>query len=185
MASNNVALGLSSDLCKRLGFLLASEFHRRRRIAGPLVNVPEFLLRNSHAPSLRRRPSVRWESGNPAFGFPLFHGTPRSSASSPSCTRIKQPSALWKCGNLAVFARFPRRHGNGGKHAVRFHRFHPPAFPQRSVQAATIYIISVWGTRSPSRIAKRCKAAFQFCTGMVHFFAMCSRARYSSFIAAS
>ena len=41
------------------------------------------------------------------------------------------------------------------------------------------------GTRSPSRIAKRCKAAFQFCTGMVHFLAMCSRARYSSFIAAS
>ena len=41
------------------------------------------------------------------------------------------------------------------------------------------------GTRSPSRIAKRCKAAFHFCSGMVHFLAMCSRARYSSFRAAS
>src|ERR1700722_7434079 len=41
------------------------------------------------------------------------------------------------------------------------------------------------GTRSPSRIAKRCKAAFQFCTGMVHFFAMCSSAKNSNFNAAS
>src|SRR5690349_7163844 len=41
------------------------------------------------------------------------------------------------------------------------------------------------GTRSPSKIAKRCKAAFQFCTGIVHFLAICSNARNSSFIAAS
>src|SRR6266481_8998334 len=55
----------------------------------------------------------------------------------------------------------------------------------RFLHAVTIYANSAFGTRSPSRIAKRCKAAFQFCTGMVHFLAMCSRARYSSFIAAS
>ena len=48
-----------------------------------------------------------------------------------------------------------------------------------------VYIISIFGTRSPSRIAKRCKAAFQFCTGIVHFLAMCSKARYSSLTAAS
>jgi hypothetical protein len=47
------------------------------------------------------------------------------------------------------------------------------------------YTISAWGTRSPSRIAKRCNAAFQFCTGIVHFLAICSKARYSSFKAAS
>ena len=41
------------------------------------------------------------------------------------------------------------------------------------------------GTRSPSRIAKRCNAAFQFCTGMVHFLAICSSARNSNFSAAS
>ena len=46
------------------------------------------------------------------------------------------------------------------------------------LHAETIYCNSAFGTRSPSRIAKRCNAAFQFCTGMVHFFAMCSRARY-------
>src|ERR1039457_2791686 len=51
--------------------------------------------------------------------------------------------------------------------------------------SAAIYIISPLGTRSPSRIAKRCKADFQFCTGIVHFLAMCSRARYSSLRAAS
>jgi hypothetical protein len=45
----------------------------------------------------------------------------------------------------------------------------------RFLQAVTIYANSAFGTRSPSRIAKRCKAAFQFCTGMVHFLAMCSR----------
>src|ERR1039458_9798402 len=41
------------------------------------------------------------------------------------------------------------------------------------------------GTRSPSRIAKRCKAAFQSCTGIVHFLAICSSARNSNFSAAS
>src|SRR5579864_3311135 len=62
---------------------------------------------------------------------------------------------------------------------------HPGMFFFRVLHAAAIYAISVLGTRSPSRIAKRCNAAFQFCTGMVHFFAICSRARYSSFMAAS
>src|SRR5579871_6042086 len=47
------------------------------------------------------------------------------------------------------------------------------------------YASASCGTRSPSRIANRCKAAFQFCTGMVHFWAICSSARNSSFIAAS
>lgn len=35
----------------------------------------------------------------------------------------------------------------------------------------TIYANSAFGTRSPSRIAKRCRAAFQFCTSIVHFLA--------------
>ena len=48
--------------------------------------------------------------------------------------------------------------------------------PIRSCYAG-YYAGSSFGTRSPSRIAKRCKAAFQFCTGMVHFLAICSNAR--------
>ena len=43
--------------------------------------------------------------------------------------------------------------------------------------AVMIHVISTLGTRSPSKIAKRCKAAFQFCTGIVHFRAMRSKAR--------
>ena len=61
----------------------------------------------------------------------------------------------------------------------------PEMFLFRLFIVKRVYIISGFGTRSPSRIAKRCKAAFQFCTGMVHFFAMCSSARYSSLSAAS
>ena len=42
-----------------------------------------------------------------------------------------------------------------------------------------------FGHAVAEQIAKRCKAAFQLTTGMVHFFAICSSARYSSLNAAS
>src|SRR5579872_3065113 len=57
-------------------FYLASELLRLRANRRAVANVREFLAFNDHAPSLGRRPSVRWESGNPAFGFPLSHRTP-------------------------------------------------------------------------------------------------------------
>lgn len=44
------------------------------------------------------------------------------------------------------------------------------------------YATVALGTRSPSRMANCCKAAFQSFTGLVHFLAMCSRARYNSLI---
>ena len=41
------------------------------------------------------------------------------------------------------------------------------------------------GMRSGHRILKRFSAAFQFCTGIVHFFAALRSARYNNFRAAS
>src|SRR5437763_5521619 len=72
-------------------------------------------------------------------------------------------------------------------------RLDPRLRPPKSTRLAAVagpflgsgYASASCGTRSPSRIAKRCKAAFQFCTGIVHFLAICSNARNSSFIAAS
>ena len=55
-----------------------------------------------------RRRERLWESGKPAFGFPLFHG---------------REAGLWECGNLAFFARFPRGGGKRGKAAFAFPRF--------------------------------------------------------------
>jgi hypothetical protein len=58
-------------------------FVRARNSAeiGPLIDylfhaVPgaSSVLCKRPFPSLRRRLSGPWESGNPAFGFPLFHG---------------------------------------------------------------------------------------------------------------
>ena len=61
-----------------------------------------------------KRKSGRWESGKPAFGFPLSH--PPSS------------SALWECGNPACRWRdFQGARGKRGKPAFGF-----PRFPQRS-----------------------------------------------------
>jgi hypothetical protein len=48
------------------------------------------------------------ESGKPGFGFPLFHAA---------------HAGLWECGNLAVWARFPRGGGKRGKAAFAFPRF--------------------------------------------------------------
>jgi hypothetical protein len=54
----------------------------------------------------------RWESGKPAFGFPLFHP--------PSWPK------LWECGNLACCWRdFQGARGKSGKPAFGF-----PYFPQ-------------------------------------------------------
>ena len=58
----------------------------------------------------RNRASGRWESGKPAFGFPLFHP--------PS------PPELWKCGNRAAFWRdFQGARGKSGKPVFGFPRF--------------------------------------------------------------
>src|ERR1035438_7929041 len=54
-----------------------------------------------------RRREAGWESGKPVFGFPLFQPV------SP---------ALWECGNLAVWARFPRSWGRRGKPGFGFPR---------------------------------------------------------------
>src|ERR1041384_6545363 len=51
-----------------------------------------------------------WESGKPDFGFPLSH---------------RREAGLWECGNLALFARFPRGGGKSGKAVFAF-----PLFPR-------------------------------------------------------
>ena len=57
--------------------------------------------------------SGRWESGKPAFGFPLFH-----PPSSPE---------LGECGNLAcLLARFPRGSWKEWEAHLAFHAFHRP-----------------------------------------------------------
>jgi hypothetical protein len=64
---------LSSDLCKRLQFSASAVIlFGFGKSPGRVVKVRSSRL----SASLRRRPSVRWESGNPGFGFPFFHGTP-------------------------------------------------------------------------------------------------------------
>jgi hypothetical protein len=55
----------------------------------------------------------RWESGKPAFGFPLFHPP--------------QSSELWECGNLAGLWRDSQgARGKRGKPAFGFPRFPQP-----------------------------------------------------------
>ena len=71
-----------------------------------------------------RELSGRWESGNPALGFPLSHG-PQFLFQSFDSGHTHEPSELWKCGSLAFCARFPRSCGKGGKPAFGF-----PGFPQ-------------------------------------------------------
>src|SRR5579872_2802417 len=65
------------------GFLSESRSHRRERL---------------------------WESGKPAFGFPLSQG---------------REAGRWECGNLALSARFPRDGGKSGKAVFAF-----PLFPR-------------------------------------------------------
>jgi len=174
----------STILCKQLLFYLASEL-RRPGESRAVVNRVGSPLRNKSC-SFLMPPSVRWESGNPVFGFPLSRRTPFLPL--PLRLERKSSSRRRRCGNVGISPGL--RDFQGGVEMVgsvlfAFHHFHPPAFPQRSVYSALIYISSPFGTRSPGRIAKRCKAAFQFCTGIVHFLAMCSSARYSSLRAAS
>jgi len=80
---------------------------RRGREAPPWPgDSPPALLRLM----FRDKESGRWESGKPAFGFPLFH--PPSS------------SELWECGNLAGLWRDSQgTRGKRGKPACGFPRF--------------------------------------------------------------
>src|ERR1022692_4918160 len=67
---------------------------------------------------LKERESGRWESGKPAFGFPLFH-----PPSSPE---------LWECGNLAGLWRdFQGARGKSGEACFWLSTLSTgPAFPQ-------------------------------------------------------
>ena len=79
-----------------------------------------------------RRRERLWESGKPVFGFPLFHG---------------REAGLWECGNLALFARFPRAGGKSGKAAFAFPRFprarhfHSPRLPYRKHGGSGVCIL--------------------------------------------
>ena len=75
----------------------------RRRAGAKPARGPVFVLElHIH--------SGRWESGKPAFGFPLSHP--------PS------PPELWKCGNLAAFGRDSQgARGKRGKPVFGFPRF--------------------------------------------------------------
>src|SRR5579872_863857 len=164
-------------------FYLASELLRLRANRRAVANVREFLAFNDHAPC-----AAGHRCGGKVgillldFHFPTAHQFFFFSFVRNANLTVVGAVEMW---NLAAFARFQSGVENCGKHAVRLplfstrRHFHNARFLPRT------YTISALGTRSPSRIAKRCKAAFQFCTGMVHFFAMCSKARYSSLRAAS
>jgi hypothetical protein len=119
---------------------------------------------------LRRRHSGRWESGNPAFGF--HFSTAHSFSSSLSVTARTTSFFLGAPRNAASRARARRGPLLADQKGLQ------------SVRAVPGYARASSGTRSPSRIANRCKAAFQSCTGIVHFLAMCSSAN-SNFSAAS
>src|SRR5664279_526628 len=70
---------------------------------------------------------VRWKSGKPAFGFPLFHPL--------------RPSAPWECGNLACLWRdFQGARGKRGKPAVGF-----PRFPQPRHFHGALFLIVIAG----------------------------------------
>ncbi len=89
-----------------------------------------------------RGDSWRWESGKPAFGFPLFH-----PPSSPE---------LWKCGNLARCWRdFQGARGKSWKACLWLSTLSTdPAFPQLS------FLLSLWFRRcrlhSPSPWLSAC-----------------------------
>src|SRR6266481_1519637 len=90
-----------------------------RRKRGPLKRHGSAAAGEGEAPPagcffvLEREKPRRWESGKPAFGFPLFH--PPSS------------SKLWECGNLARFWRDSQgARGKRGKPAFGFPRFPQP-----------------------------------------------------------
>jgi len=76
---------------------------------------------------LERVKPGRWESGKPAFGFPLFHP--------PSWPK------LWECGNLACCWRdFQGARGKSGKLAFGF-----PCFPQpRHFHSSLVFRFSRW-----------------------------------------
>src|SRR4051795_7893471 len=90
--------GLSSILCKWLHFCLEVILFGFGESRSRWLGVVSSSIR---APSLRRRLSVRWESGNPGFGFPLFHGTLVLSVFCPPCWRM---NGSRRCGNV-VFSR--------------------------------------------------------------------------------
>src|ERR1017187_4769183 len=77
--------------------------------------------------------SGRWESGNPDFGFPLFHGShmgPLVLVLSGERITVAGTVGMWKSPPL----RFPSVRGNGGKPAVGF-----PLFPLRVISTAHRY----------------------------------------------
>jgi hypothetical protein len=61
---------------------------------------PGFLLCKWFLPCCRRL-SGRWESGNPAFGFPFFHGPTVSN----SCFRFPHPGVRRRSGGNVVISR--------------------------------------------------------------------------------
>src|SRR5450755_4851948 len=79
----------------------------------------------------------KWES---CFWISSFPRHTCSSASAPS--ERESSSRRRRCGNVGISP--PLRDFQGGVETVgsvpfAFHRFHPPAFPQRSVHARNLY----------------------------------------------
>src|SRR5579859_2082011 len=72
----------------------------------------------------------KWES---CFWISTFPPLPSSllllPVFSPGFSTPPIQSRLWKCGNLAVFARFPRAVERVGNLPLVFQAFHRPAFP--------------------------------------------------------
>ncbi len=92
-----------------------------------------------------------WESGKPGFGFPLFH---------------PGHAGRWECGNLALFARFPRDGGKRGKAAFAFPRF-PRARHFHGLVPAAYTVLGATGDSILHRLNNCVRAADIFCARSV------------------
>ena len=81
----------------------------------PLARVCQEVCVNGSSFPCAAGDSGRWKSGNPAFGFPLFH-------------RLAGAVGMWE----SRLGRFPKAGGAEGNLLLVFLRVHDPAFPRPS-----------------------------------------------------
>src|SRR6266568_2263448 len=95
-----------------------------------------------------RRLSGRWESGNPAFGFPLLH-RPHFSILCLRALRSERSHTRRSCGNVGISPALGEISKGlverGGSLPLAFHAFHSPA-----ISTALFLLLFSRGRRPPS-----------------------------------